>query len=85
MKMVSIREEEYLEKIGEIVKEKGYAKIKDISKALNLVPSTVTEMMQKLEKEGLVNYEKYSGVTLTELGKKKIDKSFRQKRDSRAA
>ncbi|MHA1835577.1 MAG: metal-dependent transcriptional regulator, partial [Candidatus Odinarchaeia archaeon] len=70
--MSTIREEQYLEKIGEIVNEKGYAKIKDISRKLNLVPSTVTEMMKRLEGKNFIKYEKYGAVTLTELGRKKI-------------
>lgn len=35
---------------------------------LNVAPSSVTEMISKLDEKGLVHYEKYHGVTLTEEG-----------------
>jgi DtxR family Mn-dependent transcriptional regulator len=38
---------------------KGYAHIRDISKALGVKPSTVVEMRRKLHGQGLVIYEKY--------------------------
>ena len=41
-------------------KLKNYARVKDLS--------TVTEMLRKLKAEGLVNCEKYGGVTLTPKG-----------------
>ena len=68
------RFEEYLEVIYEIVKKKGYARAKDLVNAMNVSPSTVTEMVQKMDKEGYVNYEKYGGVTLTEKGRKLVEK-----------
>ena len=33
-------------------------------------PSSVTDMVKKLSDKGLVNYKRYKGVSLTELGKK---------------
>ena len=42
----------------------------DIAKALDINPASVTEIFQKLDNEGYINYEKYSGVTLTDKGKK---------------
>lgn len=62
------RLEEYLETIYDIVLKKGYAKVVDVSKALNLSPPTVTEMFKKLDEEGYIEYIKYSGVTLTKKG-----------------
>ncbi|MCR6668747.1 MAG: metal-dependent transcriptional regulator [archaeon YNP-WB-040] len=66
---ISRRVEDYLRIIYEIVQAKGYARIRDISKALGVKPSTVVEMMRKLHDEGLVIYEKYGGITLTPRGK----------------
>ncbi len=68
--MVSKRYEEYLEVIYDISNQKGYARVKDVSEELDLGLSTVSEMFKKLDDQGYVNYEKYSGVTLTEKGKK---------------
>lgn len=68
--MTTERTEDYLEAIDTIIGKKGYAQVKDISEILGLGPSTVTEMFQKLNKAGFINYEKYGGVTLTSKGKK---------------
>jgi len=68
--MVSKRYEEYLEVIYDISKQKGYARVKDVSEELDLGLSTVSEMFKKLDDQNYVNYEKYSGVTLTEKGEK---------------
>ena len=66
---VSRKVEDYLRIVYEIVETKGYARIRDISKALGVKPSTVVEMMRKLHEQGLVIYEKYGGITLTSRGK----------------
>ncbi|MDD2439961.1 MAG: metal-dependent transcriptional regulator [Methanosarcinaceae archaeon] len=68
--MVTERDEDYLKSIDSIVEKKGYAKVKDVAKELDLGPSTVTGMFKKLSKEGYINYEKYGGATLTPEGKK---------------
>lgn len=52
-----------------LLSKKGYARIKDVSKELNVQPPTVVEMMKKLHNKGFVVYEKYSGVSLTPRGK----------------
>lgn len=62
--------EEYLEVIYSICERKGYARVTDIARRMNIGASTVTEMLGKLSDRGYVNYEKYSGVTLTKKGKK---------------
>ena len=67
--MTTEREEDYLKMIDKIVSEKGYAQVKDISRALNVGPSSVTGMLKKLTEENYINYEKYGGVTLTQKGK----------------
>ncbi|MBC7114048.1 MAG: DtxR family transcriptional regulator, Mn-dependent transcriptional regulator [Archaeoglobi archaeon] len=66
--------EDYLETILKIVREKGYARVKDIAEELDVRPASVTEMLNKLSSEGLVNYEKYSGVTLTDEGRERAEK-----------
>ena len=66
--MPSERTEDYLEALSEIIDEKGFAKVKDISETLSVSPSSVTEMFQKLKQSGYINYEKYRGVTLTPKG-----------------
>lgn len=66
--MTSTRWEQYIETIDEVQRKKGYAKVVDVAQVLDVGLPTVTEMFQKLSEAGLVNYEKYSGVTLTEEG-----------------
>ena len=46
----------------------GAAKTGDISKELGVSPAAVTEMTDRLQKEGLVRHEKYRGATLTPAG-----------------
>jgi len=66
--MTSERTEDYLEALVQVINEKGFAKVKDISEELSVSPSSVTEMFQKLRKQEFIHYEKYRGVTLTEKG-----------------
>ena len=62
--------EDYVELIYILQKEKETVHTKDIASALDINPASVTEIFQKLNEEGYINYEKYSGVTLTEKGRK---------------
>ena len=60
--------EDYLEAIYTVQRTKGYARTTDIKKLMDHSAASVTEMFQKLDRDGYVNYEKYGGVTLTEEG-----------------
>jgi Mn-dependent DtxR family transcriptional regulator len=62
--------EDYVELIYILQKEKEIVHTKDIASALDISPASVTEIFQKLSNEGYINYEKYSGVILTEKGRK---------------
>ena len=64
------REEDYLEAIYNITREKGYARTTDIADRLGVTPSSVTEMLQKLDSKGFVEYRRYEGVVLTKKGQK---------------
>jgi len=66
--MLSRKAEDYLEAILRIAKMKGYARIKDIALALGVTPSSVVEMVKRLNDGGFVEYRKYDGVTLTPKG-----------------
>ena len=79
--MATERTEDYLEVLDVIISEKGYAQVKDVSKILGVGPSSVTEMFQRLGETGYINYEKYSGVTLTSKGKI-IAKKTRKKHET---
>ena len=60
--------EDYLERIHELIEEKGYARVVDIASSLEVKQASVTSMVQKLGELGYLNYEKYRGLVLTEKG-----------------
>ncbi|MCP5516173.1 MAG: transcriptional regulator MntR [Verrucomicrobiales bacterium] len=60
--------EDYLERIHELIQEKGYARVVDIASSLRVTQASVTSMVQRLGEQGYLNYEKYRGVLLTEKG-----------------
>ncbi|WP_274651772.1 transcriptional regulator MntR [Paenibacillus humicola] len=62
--------EDYLERIYKLFDEKGYARVSDIAEGLEVHPSSVTKMIQKLDKDNYLVYEKYRGLVLTNKGKK---------------
>ena len=62
--------EDYIEQIYNLIHTKGYARVTDIAEAINVHPSSVTKMVQKLDKDNFVNYEKYRGFVLTKKGTK---------------
>lgn len=62
--------EDYIEQIYLLIEEKGYARVSDIAGNLSVHPSSVTKMVQKLDQEEYLVYEKYRGLILTPNGKK---------------
>lgn len=60
--------EDYLERILELMTTKGYARVVDIAASLNISQPSVTNMLQRLDAEGLIKYEKYRGLILTDEG-----------------
>ena len=66
----SVAMDDYLEQILHLIEEKGYARAVDISGKLGISQASVTNMLQKLDGEGLVKHEKYRGTVLTEEGRR---------------
>ncbi|WP_173916171.1 transcriptional regulator MntR [Halobacillus sp. Marseille-Q1614] len=62
--------EDYIEQIYILIEDKGYARVSDIAENLQVHPSSVTKMVQKLDRDKYLNYEKYRGLILTAKGKK---------------
>ena len=62
--------EDYVELVYIIQNKKEKVHTSDIASAFDINPASVTEIFQKLSDEGYINYEKYTGVTLTEKGRK---------------
>src|SRR6195256_4552314 len=61
--------EDYLEQILDLINTKGYARVADIAQGLRISQASVTNMVQRLDAEGLLKYEKYRGLILTASGK----------------
>ena len=74
----STRMEDYLEIISELVELKGYATTLDISRYMHVSAPSVTKMLQRLDENGFLEYEKYHGINLTHKGIQ-IAESIRQK------
>ena len=60
--------EDYLERILELINMKGYARVVDIAQRLEISKASVTNMVQRLDAEGLLKYEKFRGLVLTTAG-----------------
>ena len=62
--------EDYLEQIYLHIERTGLARASDIADSLDVLPSSVTKMVQRLDREGYVYYERYKGIELTNKGLK---------------
>ncbi|MES2155967.1 MAG: metal-dependent transcriptional regulator [bacterium] len=62
--------QEYLETIYRLEEEGKVARTGDIAGHLGVAPPSVTDMLQKLQKAGFVDYEPYKGVVLTAAGRR---------------
>jgi len=60
--------EDYLEAIYNLSKEKRAVRVRDIAKKLDVKMPTVTNMLKTLSERGLIDYEKYEYLELTENG-----------------
>lgn len=60
--------EDYLERILDLINSKGYARVVDIATSLRISQASVSNMVQRLDGEGLLKYEKYRGLVLTTAG-----------------
>lgn len=62
--------DDYLEQILHLVEANGHARAVDISRKLGISQASVTNMLQRLDAEGLVVHERYRGTTLTAEGRR---------------
>ncbi len=61
--------EDYLEMIYRGIQAEEYIRINMLSEMLNVKPSSATKMVQKLSELGLLKYQKYGIIFLTDKGK----------------
>ena len=62
--------EDYLEMMYRFYKNNETIRIKNLSAALHVKPSSASKMAVALKKQGLIQYERYGQITLTGEGKK---------------
>ena len=62
--------EEYLESIGALGERESPVSTSSIAQVLEVSPASVSEMLHRLSKKGLVEYTPYGGATLTEKGRR---------------
>lgn len=67
---LSSEAEEYVEAIYRLQKRSGVAKTSELAKELNVVPGSITNTIEHLERHGLVRHEPYRGVRLTAEGER---------------
>lgn len=66
--MTSLTEENYLKALFHLSSKRGVVSVKDLSEELDIKMPTVTSMMKKFSEKGLVKYESYKPLKLTEKG-----------------
>ncbi|NCB37454.1 MAG: metal-dependent transcriptional regulator [Erysipelotrichia bacterium] len=64
--------ESYLEQIAELQLEYGAVRTSDLADRMGCKRSSVTNALQRLSEKGLIHYQSYRPVTLTEEGQKTI-------------
>jgi DtxR family Mn-dependent transcriptional regulator len=72
--------EDYLEAISRLENESRVARAKDIASQLGVTRASVSGALKSLAEKGLINYEPYSYVTLTEAGRLIADEIDRRHR-----
>jgi DtxR family manganese transport transcriptional regulator len=61
--------EDYVELIEALTLETGEARTSDIAARLGITPVTVSKTVRRLQREGLVQFQPYRSIFLTEAGK----------------
>lgn len=72
--------EDYLKTIYEIGRGTVAVATNDIAQRLNIAPASVSGMVRRLADQGLLGYERYRGVTLTEAGRRAALRTIRRHR-----
>jgi len=60
--------QDYMEMIYRLSQDQGFTRVNDLAQSLNVQPSSVTKMVQKLSEMNLIKYEKYGVIMLKEDG-----------------
>ena len=71
---LSISQDDYLERILELVQQKGYARIADLATDLKVRGASASGMVKRLAGAGLLEREAYRGFVLTDAGRRRAQK-----------
>jgi DtxR family transcriptional regulator, Mn-dependent transcriptional regulator len=71
---------EYLKHIFRLEQTESPVTTSALAESMKVAPSTVTDMLKRLSREGLINYVPYHGITLTPAGEKQAVKAIRRHR-----
>ena len=72
--------DEYLKALHLLTQKNEFAKTTEIAKTLSVSPSSVTEMLEKMSRQGLVDHSPYHGSKLTAQGQQEAKKMIRRYR-----
>lgn len=79
--MITLAEENYLKAILSIaLNEDGKASTNAIAKEIRTSAASVSDMLKKLQDKKMIKYEKYKGVELSKIGKRKAINILRKHR-----
>ena len=68
-KLLTSSMEDYLEMISRVCEEEGYARINQLADRLHVRPSSATKVVQRLALCGMIDYQRYGIIRLTERGR----------------
>jgi len=72
--MKSASKEDYLRGIYHLMEDNKEVKSVELADYLNITKPSVSQMLQELDKEGLIDYKRYSRLKLTDKGRKIAEK-----------
>lgn len=73
--MISKASEEYLKTMYILKKQNGYIRVTDIANKMNCSKPSVNKAIYNLKDEGMLNYESYGTIELTQEGENLAKKS----------
>ncbi|MDR4889893.1 metal-dependent transcriptional regulator [Fredinandcohnia sp. QZ13] len=66
--MISAKRETYLLEIYANLNEEGFTRVSQLAKSLNVSVPSASKMAKKLKEDGLIEFQRYGNLTLTEKG-----------------
>ena len=75
---LSANMEDYMETIALLASRHRVVRVKDIARALKITMPSVTAALGKLREKGLIHYEKYGFIELTDRGRRVAELVYRK-------